>query len=174
MLCQLPSSLTKHTATLKILSSLNLQLTILDRSTTMARYPPIHLRQEQKPFEHRSFSPSVIRTLVEAGYPVSVERSSTDPTYKRIFDDSEYESAGAKLVPEASWPDAPPGTLVLGLKEIPEEDFPLKNDHITFSHCYKNQEGWQKVLSRFPRGGSVLYDLEFLVDEQGRRISAFG
>src|SRR5262245_32493274 len=100
----------------------------------MASYPLIHLRQEQKPLEHRSFSPSVIRALVEAGHPVSVERSSIDPAYKRIFDDSEYESAGAKLVPEASWPHAPPGTLVLGLKELPEEDFALKNDHIAFSH----------------------------------------
>jgi saccharopine dehydrogenase (NAD+, L-lysine forming) len=53
-----------------------------------------------------------------------VECSSTDPAYKRILDDSEYESAGAKLVPEALWPDAAPGIVVLGLKEIPEEDFP--------------------------------------------------
>lgn len=30
------------------------------------------------------------------------------------------------------------------------------------------------MLSRFPRGGSILYDLEFLVDTQGRRVSAFG
>jgi saccharopine dehydrogenase (NAD+, L-lysine forming) len=106
----------------------------------MARCPPIHLRQEQKPLEYRSFSPSVIHTIVEAGYPVSVECSSTDSAYKRIFDDFEYESAGAKLAPEASWPDAAPGTIVRGLKELPEEDFPLKNDHVAFSHCYKNQE----------------------------------
>lgn len=42
---------------------------------------------------------------------------------------------------------------------------------MSFQHCYKNQGGWQEVLSRFPRGGSVLYDLEFLVDVQGRRVS---
>ncbi|GJN82941.1 saccharopine dehydrogenase [Purpureocillium lilacinum] len=140
----------------------------------MSGYPAILLRAEQKPLEHRSFSPAVIRSLVEAGYPVSVERSSTDPDYKRIFDDAEYAAAGAKLVPAGGWPTAAPGTLVLGLKEIPEEDFALTNDHISFAHCYKNQGGWEKVLGRFPRGGSVLYDLEFLVDEQGRRVSAFG
>ncbi|KAL6414411.1 Saccharopine dehydrogenase [Ilyonectria robusta] len=137
-------------------------------------YPAILLRAEQKPLEHRSFSPAVIKTLIDAGYPISVERSSTDPNFKRIFEDSEYEAAGATLVPSGVWPDAAPGTIILGLKEIPEEDFPLKNDHITFAHCYKQQGGFEKVLGRFPRGGSTLYDLEFLVDSVGRRVSAFG
>lgn len=140
----------------------------------MTGYPAILLRAEQKPLEHRSFSPAVIKSLVDAGYPISVERSSTDPNFKRIFEDSEYENAGATLVPAGTWPEAAPGTLILGLKEIPEENFPLKNDHISFAHCYKNQGGWEKVLGRFPRGGSVLYDLEFLFAEDGRRISAFG
>ncbi|KAK7540896.1 uncharacterized protein J3D65DRAFT_616850 [Phyllosticta citribraziliensis] len=141
----------------------------------MSAYPAILLRAETKPLEHRSFAPSTIGALVKAGYPVEVERSSTNPEFKRIFEDAEYESAGAKLVPEGSWKTAEPNSrLILGLKEIPEETFPLVNDHIAFSHCYKGQGGWQQVLSRFPRGGSVLYDLEFLVDEQGRRVSAFG
>ncbi|PHH76294.1 hypothetical protein CDD82_4056 [Ophiocordyceps australis] len=140
----------------------------------MSGYPQILLRAEQKPLEHRSFSPSVIRSLVEAGYPVAVERSSTEADFKRIFEDEEYQAAGATLVPAGEWPNAAPNTLILGLKEIPEQDFALTNDHISFAHCYKNQGGWQKVLGRFPRGGSVLYDLEFLLDEQGRRVSAFG
>lgn len=140
----------------------------------MSQFPAIILRAEQKPLEHRSFSPAVIRSLVKAGYSVSVERSPTEPNFRRIFSDAEYEAAGAKLVPAGAWPDAAPGTLILGLKEIAEEEFALTNDHIAFAHCYKNQAGWDKVLSRFARGRSVLYDLEFLVDGQGRRVSAFG
>lgn len=140
----------------------------------MSSYPPILLRAEQKPLEHRSFSPAVIGSLISAGYPVSVERSPSDPNYRRIFEDAEYEAVGAKLVPAGTWPDAADGTLILGLKELPEESFPLRNSHIAFAHVYKNQGGWQEVLGRYPRGGSVLYDLEFLVDEQGRRVSAFG
>ena len=31
---------------------------------------------------------------------------------------------------------------------------------LTLFGSYKNQGGWQEVLGRFPRGGSVLYDLE--------------
>ena len=30
------------------------------------------------------------------------------------------------------------------------------------------------MLSRFPRGGGTLYDLEFLTDDNGRRVAAFG
>jgi len=51
---------------------------------------------------------------------------------------------------------------------------PLKHVHVQFAHCYKNQGGWESVLSRFPRGGGTLLDLEFLVDDRGRRVAAFG
>ena len=39
---------------------------------------------------------------------------------------------------------------------------------------YKNQGGWESVLSRFPNGGGTLLDLEFLTDDTGRRVAAFG
>lgn len=140
----------------------------------MSPYSGILLRAEQKPFEHRSFSPAVIKALVDGGYSVSVERSPSDPDFVRIFQDSEYEAVGATMVPTGVWPKAEPNTLIVGLKEIPEEDFPLTNDHLTFAHCYKKQAGWDKVLGRFVSGKATLYDLEFLHDEAGRRISAFG
>jgi saccharopine dehydrogenase (NAD+, L-lysine-forming) len=50
----------------------------------------------------------------------------------------------------------------------------LEHTHIQFAHCYKRQAGWSKVLARFHRGGGTLYDLEFLTDEHGRRVAAFG
>lgn len=46
--------------------------------------------------------------------------------------------------------------------------------HVQFAHCYKNQGGWESVLARFPRGGGTLLDLEFLTDDNGRRVAAFG
>lgn len=51
---------------------------------------------------------------------------------------------------------------------------PLKHTHVQFAHCYKNQGGWEGVLSRFSRGNGTLLDLEFLTDEAGRRVAAFG
>jgi hypothetical protein len=75
-------------------------------------------------------------------------------------------------VEEGSWEtDAPKDAYVLGLKELPEKDFPLEHVHISFAHCYKKQAGWEKVLSRWPRGGGTLLDLEFLTDEVGRRVA---
>lgn len=53
-------------------------------------------------------------------------------------------------------------------------DEPLPHTHIQFAHCYKRQAGWSSVLSRFHRGGGTLYDLEFLTNDSGRRVAAFG
>lgn len=94
---------------------------------------------------------------------MNVERSPKDPLRKRIFEDAEFEEAGATLVPEGSWVDAPEDTIILGLKELDEtKDFPLKHSHVTFSHCYKGQGGWEETLGRWGRGGGTLFDLEFL------------
>ena len=62
----------------------------------------------------------------------------------------------------------------MGLKELPADSFALKHTYIQFAHCFKNQGGWQDVLSRFSLGGGTLLDLEFLTDESGRRVAAFG
>lgn len=61
------------------------------------------------------------------------------------------------------------------MKELPETPAtPLPHTHIQFAHCYKGQADWDKVLARFPQGGGTLLDLEFLQDEKGRRVAAFG
>ncbi|BDD56926.1 Saccharopine dehydrogenase [Monascus purpureus] len=131
----------------------------------------IWLRAETKPAEARSaLTPTTCKALLDAGYQVTIERSK-----QRIFEDEEFSAVGAPLVEEGSWAkDAPKDAYVLGLKELPEDDFPLEHVHITFAHCYKQQGGWEKVLSRWPRGGGTLLDLEFLTDDTGRRVAAFG
>ncbi|QIX00269.1 hypothetical protein AMS68_005786 [Peltaster fructicola] len=130
----------------------------------------LHVRAETKPLEHRSaITPDVAKKLVDAGYTVNVERSPLS-----IFKDDEYNGTGATLVSTGSWTDVPADHIIVGLKELPEDDFPLKHTHVQFAHCYKGQGGWDKVLSRFPRGGGTLLDLEFLEDENGRRVAAFG
>eukprot|EP00475_Leptophrys_vorax_P003607 TRINITY_DN12122_c0_g1_i1.p1 TRINITY_DN12122_c0_g1~~TRINITY_DN12122_c0_g1_i1.p1 ORF type:complete len:812 (+),score=244.21 TRINITY_DN12122_c0_g1_i1:227-2662(+) len=131
----------------------------------------IWIRAEVKEGERRvPITPRDARQLVEFGYNVVVEKS-----VMRAFEDEEYKEAGATLVEAGSWVDAPNSAIVLGLKELPE-DFPQKlhHRHIYFAHCYKNQDGWKELLSRFARGGGLVWDLEFLVDEHGRRIAAFG
>lgn len=131
----------------------------------------LHLRAETKPMEARAaLTPTTVKQLMDAGYEVYVEESE-----QSIFPIDEYKAVGAKIVPFESWKSAPSDRLIIGLKELPEnETFPLVHEHIQFAHCYKNQAGWQDVLKRFPAGKGTLYDLEFLENEQNRRVAAFG
>jgi saccharopine dehydrogenase (NAD+, L-lysine forming) len=50
----------------------------------------------------------------------------------------------------------------------------LPHTYIHFAHCFKKQDGWATELSRFSKANGLLYDLEFLVDERGARVAAFG
>ncbi|KZV59786.1 Formate/glycerate dehydrogenase catalytic domain-like protein [Peniophora sp. CONT] len=128
------------------------------------------LRCEKKEFERRAaLTPTTAKKLIDQGFEIYVERDE-----QRIFDDAEYEAVGCKLVDNNTWPSAPHDVPIIGLKELPESAEPLPHTHIQFAHCYKQQGGWSKVLSRFHRGGGTLYDLEFLNDDSGRRVAAFG
>lgn len=131
----------------------------------------VHLRAETKPLEARAaLTPTTTKQLLDAGFTVYVEDSP-----QSIFKAQEYADVGATIVPAGSWKEAPKDRLILGLKELPEnETFPLVHEHIQFAHCYKDQGGWQDVLKRFPAGKGTLYDLEFLENDEGRRVAAFG
>ena len=75
----------------------------------------------QVPLIKDAVTPNTAKALIDAGYTVNVERSPD-----RVFDDKEFEEIGAALVPEGSWPDAPADHIIVGLKELPEEDCTLK------------------------------------------------
>lgn len=91
--------------------------------TTIMSPTVIHVRAETKPLEHRTaITPNVAKKLVDDGYTVNVEKAPLS-----IFKDAEYEGTGASLVPTGSWVDTPQDHIIVGLKELPEEDFPLKH-----------------------------------------------
>jgi len=128
------------------------------------------VRAEQRPNEERvGLTPDGARALQEAGLKVTVEQSSV-----RAITIDGYRDAGCEIAPEDSWPDAPADAIIFGLKELPEDGTPLSHRHILFGHAYKGQPSGQILLSRFKAGGGTLYDLEYLVDTDGRRVAAFG
>jgi len=129
------------------------------------------LRHEIKPMEHRAaLSPDACQKLLNQGFKISVEKSST-----RIFGDDEYEKVGCQLVAQESWEtSAPSDAIIMGLKELPEATTSLKHTHLYFGHCFKDQTGWKELLKRFHDGKGTLLDLEFLQDDSGRRVAAFG
>jgi saccharopine dehydrogenase (NAD+, L-lysine-forming) len=128
------------------------------------------LRAEQRPNEARTgLTPEGAAKLMAAGITLTVEDSAT-----RCIPAEAYADKGAQIAPEGSWPDAPEDAIVFGLKELPEDGTPLRHRHILFGHAYKGQPSGQVLLKRFAAGGGTLYDLEYLTDETGRRVAAFG
>ena len=132
----------------------------------------VHLwmRAEQRANERRfGLTPEGAGQLLKAGFQVSVEESAS-----RAMAAEAYRQAGCEIVKENSWPEAPRDAIIFGLKELPDDGTPLPHRHIMFGHAYKGQPDGQRLLKRFKAGGGTLYDLEYLVDANGRRVSAFG
>lgn len=128
------------------------------------------VRAEQRPNEERvGITSAGVRALVESGITVTVEESSV-----RCLPIGPYAEAGARIAAENTWPSAPNDAIIFGLKELPEDDTPLIHRHIMFGHAYKGQPAGLRLLRRFRDGGGTLYDLEYLVDEDNRRVAAFG
>jgi len=130
----------------------------------------IWLRRESRLTERRTpLLPQGALRLINEGHSVVIEKSR-----KRIIADSAYADVGCRMVDGCSWPDAPKGAIILGLKELPEEPDHLHHNHIYFAHAFKAQNGWQKLLSRFKAGGGSLLDIEYMTGQDGRRVAAFG
>ncbi|WP_171124642.1 MULTISPECIES: saccharopine dehydrogenase [unclassified Ruegeria] len=128
------------------------------------------VRAEQRPNEERvGLTPEGAAALIAAGIRVTVEES-----HVRAIPLQGYKDAGCEIATENSWPDAPLDAIIFGLKELPEDGTPLPHRHIMFGHAYKGQHSGRALLQRFKAGGGTLYDLEYLVDEDSRRVAAFG
>ena len=122
---------------------------------------PVHvwIRSESRGTEQRApVVPADIPLLLDAGFEVTVEESP-----KRIFAIGEYEAAGAAVVGEGTWTDAPHDAYVLGIKELPDQPASIRHRHIYFAHAFKGQNYARRTLERFRRG-----------DRDGHRVVACG
>ncbi|WP_415919368.1 saccharopine dehydrogenase [Tateyamaria sp. SN6-1] len=128
------------------------------------------VRAEQRDNETRvGLTPEGVSTLTDAGVRVTVEDSPT-----RCIPIDPYRAAGATIADQGTWPQAPQDAIIFGLKELPDDGTPLPHRHIMFGHAYKGQPAGKTLLRRFQAGGGTLYDLEYLLDDDGRRVAAFG
>lgn len=128
------------------------------------------LRAEQRPDERRSgLTPTGAAKLRASGLQITVEDSR-----ERCIPTEDYARAGCTIAPQGSWPTAPAEAIIFGLKELPDDATPLTHRHIMFGHAFKGQHSGQRLLARFRAGGGTLYDLEYLTDDTGRRLAAFG
>ncbi|MDR9485247.1 MAG: saccharopine dehydrogenase [Sediminimonas sp.] len=128
------------------------------------------VRAEQRANEKRvGLTPEGTAALIAAGIRVTVEESDM-----RAIGIDGYRKAGAEIAPQGTWPDAPRDAIIFGLKELPEDGTPLPHRHIMFGHAFKGQPAGLRLLERFKAGGGTLLDLEYLVDDNDRRVAAFG
>ncbi|MDK3016784.1 saccharopine dehydrogenase [Pseudodonghicola flavimaris] len=128
------------------------------------------VRAEQRPNEERvGLTPEGAAALIARGIQVTVEESSV-----RAIPIDGYREAGCAIAAENAWPEAPRDAIIFGLKELPDDSTPLPHRHIMFGHAFKGQHSGKALLRRFRDGGGTLYDLEYLVDDTGRRVAAFG
>lgn len=129
------------------------------------------LRAETKEFEYRrALSPDSVKKLITKGHRVVVEDSPVS-----IIPSSAYQAAGAQIETENSWiHKAPSGAIIIGLKALPAHLDSYKHTHIYFAHVYKEQDGWVEVLNKFKKGQAKIIDLEYMVDQNSKRVCAFG
>ena len=135
------------------------------------RKPLLWLRAEHKSREARAaVVPAAAARLVAAGFEVVVEASA-----ERAFRIEDYVAAGCGTAAAGAWRErAPDSAVIIGLKELDPALGPFRHRHVHFAHVFKGQRGWRETLRAFADGGGALFDLEYLVDEDGRRVAAFG
>jgi alpha-aminoadipic semialdehyde synthase len=127
----------------------------------------IGMRHEDKSeWEARvPLSPDGVRRLAgEHGVRFQVQRSPT-----RTFGEDEYAAAGAEIVESLDVCET-----IIGVKEIPPEQFEPNKTYMFFSHTIKGQPANMPALKRIIDLGATLIDYERIVDDQGRRLVFFG
>ena len=88
---------------------------------------------------------------------------------KRVFTDEEYVKAGAEIAK-----DLKKCSVILGVKEMPEDFFEEEKTYVFFSHVIKGQVYNMPMLRKMMELKCNLIDYERVVDEQGKRLIFFG
>ncbi len=127
----------------------------------------IGIRKEDKDTTERRapLAPHQVKTLIEK-YSIKV---LVEPAPNRIYEDSEYQIAGAILSDDLS-----ECNIIFGVKEIPSHNFLPKHTYCFFSHTIKGQSYNMPMLKRMLDLRDTLLDYEKVEDAEGRRLIFFG
>jgi saccharopine dehydrogenase (NAD+, L-lysine-forming) len=130
----------------------------------------IFLRRELSQYEKRTpLTPNDVKILLKYDIPSYVQSSKY-----RIFNDIEYQNAGAIIVEDSWYEDKYKDCIIIGLKELDNLERLNNHIHVYFSHSYKNQVGSKYILERFKASNSILYDFEYFVNSFNKRVIGFG
>lgn len=131
------------------------------------------VRAESKKDEYRAaLVPQDVKKLISAGWNVVIEDST-----QRCFKNEQYSQVGCQIVSAGSWLTHTKlnqkTAFVLALKELPNNIQKFSQQHIYFAHAFKGQLGSKELLKKFSKGGGTILDLEYLNNEQGKRLTTF-
>jgi alpha-aminoadipic semialdehyde synthase len=90
------------------------------------------------------------------------------PSENRIFSDQAYQQAGAILQEDLSSCD-----LIIGIKEIKNEDLIKNKAYLYFSHTIKGQSYNMPMLQKLIDSKCTLMDYERMVNEKNQRLIFF-
>ncbi|MGE4539940.1 MAG: bifunctional lysine ketoglutarate reductase /saccharopine dehydrogenase family protein [Bacteroidales bacterium] len=126
----------------------------------------IGIRHEDKYVMERRVAliPRHINQLTKQGIRFEVQKSA-----KRIFQDSEFEQAGAELKDKIQDAD-----VIFGVKEMPIDFFESGKTYIFFSHVIKGQAYNMPMLKAMMEKKCQLIDYEKITNDDGRRLIFFG
>ena len=135
-------------------------------------FKKIYLRKEFYDNEYRTpLVPKDINILIKNNFLVYIQSCNN-----RCFTDTEYEEYGGILVNDEwyNYNDC----LIIGIKELNFIDNlinknNLEYSHLYFSHTFKNQINSKYILEKFKYSNSILYDLEYFVYDDNKRIITF-
>jgi alanine dehydrogenase len=91
------------------------------------------------------------------------------PSPIRVFSDEDYRREGVTISEDLS-----PCSIVLAVKEIPEDFFLDGRAYVFFSHTIKGQPHNMPMLRRIMERRATLVDYEKILDDKGRRLVFFG
>jgi len=136
-------------------------------------FKEIFIRKETYRNEHRTpLTPNDVEILIRSGFTVFVEKSR-----ERAYTDEEYERKGGILTP-FSWPKGVfpffNSCLIIGLKELENIQYLDQHSHAYFSHSFKGQKDSASILTSFSRSQSRLYDFEYFLSSENKRMISFG
>lgn len=125
------------------------------------------LRETKNPVDNRvALTPSQISLLMKE-FPNSVFK--VQPSEHRAYTDDEYRAEGISLDENLADCD-----LILGIKEATISSLIPDKHYLFFGHIAKKQEYNIPLFKAFIDKRITFSDYEYLVDEEGKRLVAFG
>jgi saccharopine dehydrogenase (NAD+, L-lysine-forming) len=130
----------------------------------------LYIRKEINDNEYRTpLTPKDAEKLINKKYKIYIESSNN-----RIYKDDEYDKVGCIITKNKWYNNEYNKGIIIGIKELRDLDKLDNHIHVYFSHSYKNQKNSRYILERFKESNSILYDFEFFMDENNKRLIAFG